>query len=131
MRRALFIAPLFALLLAAQRPYRVKFALRGPADPDRTHVMDAITRGMFVDSLISRATTPPAEHPDYSDPNLPGVVIVEGAMIPQGDSVSLNLRLLNVLAQPLAHDSVRVARARLDSVATDVGRRFARVLSRR
>ena len=118
-------------LLVAQRPYRVKFALRGPADPDRTRLMDAITRGMFIDSLISRATAPPAEHPDYSDPNLSGVVIVEGAMIPQGDSVSLNLRLLNILGQPLARDSAHVARTKLDSVPTEVGRRFAHAVSRR
>jgi hypothetical protein len=133
MRRALFVAPLCALLLGGPQPhpYRVKFMFAGPVGPDRERVRSAVTRGMFVDSLLVQADAPTPEPPDYADPKHSSTYIVRVALAPHDDSVAVKFDLLNILGWAAAHDSVHVVRASLDSVATEVGRRFAHTLARR
>src|SRR5437879_699967 len=126
MRRALFAAPLLVLLFGGPRQVSVRFMFTGPSDSARTVITSAVTRGMFADSLIVPSTARfQIDSTTVFDPNRPWIVLVKAAVVSQGDSVDVSIRLLNILGKSLVTDSVHIARGSLDSVATHWGRRYA------
>jgi hypothetical protein len=137
MMRNAVVAALFFGALGAPPAYRVRFAIQGSnaAKPDVARITAALRRGLYRDSLI----VPGADsmfnvRAMQSDTawRLPHgrIALVAGNVVDRGDSLDIQLRLVNVIAHPLAPpETLHVQRAQLDSVLADRGRAYARVLA--
>ena len=135
------LAVLFISRHAAPMPVALRFHLR-PGDAstsDLEQVRAAVRRGFFSDSSVVSPADPPDirrldARPSDSTVRSPRgmTVIVDGSVAATGDRVEVQLRLLNVLAQPITRtDTLRFRRVALDSTLEAAGNAYAAALARR
>ena len=137
MTRNCFLAAILLSAFGAPPAYRVRFAIQGASsvNPDVARITAALQQGLYRDSLVVPGDDSlfnlPAIHSDTAW-RLPHgrMVVAVGSVVARADSLDIQLRLMNILRQPLtALETLHVARAQVDSVLSERGRSYARVLA--
>ena len=131
----------FALIaaIAAPKPYRFSFLIDVPSslDSDKPRIIEALHRGLLVDSLIVEGPRRPPFDPSAprDSAKLAGLsetIVVRGSVRDAAGVLEVRLELKNVLARVIAGpDTLRVAPAALDSALSAQGRRYAKFLAER
>jgi hypothetical protein len=137
MNRLLLLYAVLFSGLAAPPVYRIRVRLNAAADvqADADRVAAALQRGLYADSLIAPGADSlfrwMTSHVDSIWKRPVGhVAFVTGSVVAHGESLEIQLRLVNLLLHPMvAPDTLRIERSQLDSAVTDRGRRYARVLA--
>jgi hypothetical protein len=132
------LAILFVLALAPPKPFRFRILLDAPPAlaEDSRRVTDALTRGLFMDSLLALGPERPPYLPSTpvdsaTRANLTRTMLIRGSVAEVGHGLEIRLQVQNILMQTVAGpDTLRVERTALDSAVLARGRHYAQLLAK-
>ena len=138
MTRLFLFAAVLLGVVAAPPAVRVRINISAEAaeQVDAARIKWALQRGLYDDSLIVTGADSMFDMAAIkrSDPSwkLPHgqLVTVLGSVTSRGDTLDIPLRLMDILTHALVPpDTLHVLRPQLDSVLTDRGRKYARLMA--